>query len=574
MSGPRPLHQFRRGAIYAVRFRVPADLVKRLGTTELSRSLRTADPTLARRLTNEATAWFRHMMEQVRAMPDLTRADLNAAGDAYFAKLARDAMVGERFDASQVDLATPEQVGASQARIAALNDQFRALSFDPTVKLAALKIAKKAGGAFADLPLELQVQALHLAARAQREQMRMLIHSYESPGEHFLPMLPSKAWPVGDTPAPQPSTVSASPSRVAAALAMHDAAEGFLAYEKRRKVRHSHLSETTRLVGWLVEALGSTTSVVAITPDNLRDFRDGLQRLDVRHRGVTKPFADRQTADDGHQVTAQVATRYWKSACSFFSWLTDERHIVTNPSLGIRTIRPVKSVKRTPEPFTNEEIKSLLQSPLYAGHSPRSVSKPGECFERGSYWWTGMLGLFTGMRAGEIAQLEAADFDFKAEIPVIHVRVEGLEAKSLKTDASTRDIPIAAQLLELGLSEFVSGRSKGISPRMFPDVPLGQRDRKSDGMTKFWSRYLRDHGLWKAGRATHVFRHTFSRALRNAEVSEDVIGSLLGHAAVTTTARYGGGGRPMSERCEAISRIDYGVNIPAFIDVQEPPGAS
>lgn len=38
------------------------------------------------------------MMEQVRTMPEMIRADLNAAGDAYFAKLTRDAFVTNRLE--------------------------------------------------------------------------------------------------------------------------------------------------------------------------------------------------------------------------------------------------------------------------------------------------------------------------------------------------------------------------------------------------------------------------------------------------------------------------------------------
>lgn len=570
MSGPRPLHQFRRGAIYAVRFRVPADLVERLGTTELSRSLRTADPRLARRLTNEATAWFRQTMEQVRAMPEMTRGDLNAAGDAYFAKLARDAMVAERLDPSQVDLAAAEQIGASQARITALSDQFRALSFDPSVQFAAAKIATKAGASFAELSPELQAQALHLAARAQREQMHLFIHSFENPGENFAASLPSEAWPVGIA---ENATVRPSlPPPKADGPTLQAAVQSFLTHEQKRGLSLSSMTEISRALRWLVEALGAESPVVRIGADNLRDVRDGLQRLDVRQRGKQTPFSERQTLIAKHQIAPQTASRLWASVCSFFRYLTNERHISVNPSEGISTVKPVHTVKRTPPPFTEDEIRRLLKSPMYGGHSARSLLKPGDRHDRGSYWWSGMLGLFTGMRAGEIAQLEPNDFSFDAFPPAIHVRQEGAEDKTLKTAASTRDIPISDELLALGLQALVEERGKGVSNRLFPDVPLGQRDRKSDGLTKFWSRYLRDHGLWKPGRATHVFRHTFTQAVRDGGASEEVIRDLLGHAPESTTARYGGGRRPIQERSQALSAMVYGVDIPTFIDCIENSG--
>ena len=66
MSGPRSRHLYRRGAIYAVRFRIPADMVKRLGCIELARSIGTPDPTLARRRSVAAATWFRQIMEEFR----------------------------------------------------------------------------------------------------------------------------------------------------------------------------------------------------------------------------------------------------------------------------------------------------------------------------------------------------------------------------------------------------------------------------------------------------------------------------------------------------------------------------
>jgi integrase len=57
-GGARPRHLVRRGAIYAVRFRIPADLTQDLGLVEIQKSIHTADPQIARRRGALANLWF------------------------------------------------------------------------------------------------------------------------------------------------------------------------------------------------------------------------------------------------------------------------------------------------------------------------------------------------------------------------------------------------------------------------------------------------------------------------------------------------------------------------------------
>lgn len=99
MAGPNPAHMARRGAVYFVRFRVPADLVVSLGIGEFRRSLHTADAVTARRRCIDAAAWFRTVMDELRAMPKPTRADLENAARRYLARLVAELDQPRDFDA-------------------------------------------------------------------------------------------------------------------------------------------------------------------------------------------------------------------------------------------------------------------------------------------------------------------------------------------------------------------------------------------------------------------------------------------------------------------------------------------
>jgi integrase len=202
---------------------------------------------------------------------------------------------------------------------------------------------------------------------------------------------------------------------------------------------------------------------------------------------------------------------------------------------------------------------------LYAGHkSPKQLLAPGTCRERGAFWWSGLLALYTGLRAGEIAQVLTSDFDFEKPVPVIHVRPEdqaGHRAKRVKTAASVREVPIAPTLIALGLREFVeSRRERSGARRLLREINLGQKDRTSDGMSKFWGRALRAAKVHKPGRSVHVFRHTVTAAMRSAGVSNDVIGAFLGHQPTTVTGQYGGR-YPPNLLAEAASAIDFGFDV-------------
>ena len=351
-------------------------------------------------------------------------------------------------------------------------------------------------------------------------------------------------------------------------------AASFLDFRRREGLGASTLEETRRALQWMIEALGPDTPVRSVTSEDARTLRDGYQKMDVRKRGSAGPFLERQTENPEHWVGPQTSGKYWRTAQGFFAWLADERHISNDPAAGIRPPRRTDREVATPDPFTNAEVVAILNTPLFSGRrSPGTYLKPGPHIERGDYWWATMLGLHTGMRAGEISQLEVADFDFDAPIPFIYVRREGAagaRAKQVKNKASVRRVPISSVLLKLGLRQFVAMRSRAVgTKRVFAKVALGTKGKVSSGLSHFFSRYWRSTGLWSTGRSTHVFRHTIVEAMRREGAPEDVMTAICGHISRSQTSRYGKSTRPLSELAEAIEKVNYGMDVASLIESQE-----
>ena len=178
--------------------------------------------------------------------------------------------------------------------------------------------------------------------------------------------------------------------------------------------------------------------------DQLRRFRDDLQRIDVTLRGRELPFQERLTNLQANQIKSVTSSRYWRSVAGLFAWATAEGLSGHNPAAGLR-IEPRKGeAKKTPDPFSVAELQKLFRTPLYAGYkSPKRVNEEGSLTRRDGHWWSGVLPLFTGIRAGELSQLLPSDFVFDQPIPHLKVREDdgsGQPTKRTKTLSSIRDV--------------------------------------------------------------------------------------------------------------------------------------
>jgi integrase len=62
--------------------------------------------------------------------------------------------------------------------------------------------------------------------------------------------------------------------------------------------------------------------------------------------------------------------------------------------------------------FEDEELLKLLRLPLFTGCRNRlHVWKPGKYFVQSAIYWGFLICIFTGMRPGEVGQMECAQMD-------------------------------------------------------------------------------------------------------------------------------------------------------------------
>jgi integrase len=167
------------------------------------------------------------------------------------------------------------------------------------------------------------------------------------------------------------------------------------------------------------------------------------------------------------------------------------------------------------DPFTSNELAKLLSSEL-----------PGHL-----YWLT-WLGLCTGARLNELAQLRSSHIQSHGQLHFIHFST----AMRLKSPACVRAVPLHPKLISLGFLEYVAKRDA-----LFPGIAQHSSGRLSDAPSKAFRRHLESIGLKRSKLSFHSLRHVFAARFKVAAPTEaETRERLLGHSVPGVAGRYGG----------------------------------
>jgi integrase len=185
--------------------------------------------------------------------------------------------------------------------------------------------------------------------------------------------------------------------------------------------------------------------------------------------------------------------------------------------------------------FAPSDGRKLFTLPPWRGcRSEERRMHRGRLVVHDSGYWVLPIAWYTGMRREEICKLLADDLECQDDIWYINVR--DTDAGRTKNSASRRLVPLASELIRLGLPEFVRARRDRGDDYLFPEL-VAPRTAMGDVFYKVWWRRLRDHV--PAGTTLHSIRHMVADELKFAGVSEEERADLLGHRLQSDTAgRY------------------------------------
>ncbi|MDF3983078.1 site-specific integrase [Luteibacter sp. PPL201] len=195
------------------------------------------------------------------------------------------------------------------------------------------------------------------------------------------------------------------------------------------------------------------------------------------------------------------------------------RLIPFNPCDGFQVTNKAQDETRTREPFSASDLRTIFNR----DHLP--VTLPHK-------FWAPLIGLYSGARVNEIAQLQVDDIEEVVGIWGMHIR------RQVKNTHSRRFVPLHPELIRLGLLAYVKDVQTAGFAHVFPGLSWGDNG-PGDSVGDWFNRtYLRKTcGITNPAKVFHSFRHTFATAAERAGIPDGRIAQLTGHSTGSTVLR-------------------------------------
>jgi len=205
---------------------------------------------------------------------------------------------------------------------------------------------------------------------------------------------------------------------------------------------------------------------------------------------------------------------------------------------------------------TNADVKAIFEA---LQQDKKTFYESGR-YER---YWLPLLGLYTGARVNELAQLSVDDVSIEEGIPAIRITAQGDPLKRLKSESARREMPLHNDLLTLGFMIYVNNIKAQGHEKLFPSLKPGPKGYSHYFVAKHFTGkngWMRRSVPSVSDKITfHNFRHTVATQLKNSEEQERLIEEIMGHKhSSLSLGRYG---KPykLDIRQRAINKIDYGI---------------
>ncbi|WP_082648327.1 site-specific integrase [Lysobacter capsici] len=327
------------------------------------------------------------------------------------------------------------------------------------------------------------------------------------------------------------SAQSSTPAPISSAPLLSAEIANHIADLERRKLSPDTITESKHTLR-LFLALAGDVPIDKIKAPHIRFFWNGVRwwpanaTVKPAYKGLSiHEIIERGKAEDVPAPSTHTLNKHRQRLSVFFNGLVDTDLIAKSPLKGMGPEIDTSTDLDTGRPFTDQELQQIFDPSRFL---PWAQDLPHR-------WWGPMLGLYTGARVNEVAQLYLDDVrQVKGVWGVFFWK--NARAQKIKTQSSIRFVPLAQPLLDAGFLEFVEDMRRTGHPRLFPHLPAGtSKSGKPNGtgygrqLSRQFAAYLKTFGMEK-GVAFHAFRHTLSTKLTEADVDINIIAMLTGHA--------------------------------------------
>jgi len=281
-------------------------------------------------------------------------------------------------------------------------------------------------------------------------------------------------------------------------------------------------------------------------------FAQGLGPAEVSKRHVIE-FRDHLLSEKQSSKTVDKKISILRT---IFRVAVHDEILPTDPTAGVLVAMP-KVVKKARTGFTTDELSTIFGSELFQlGAVADRKFGPAE-------FWLPLIGLYTGARIEEIAQLRVNEIQHHPKLgPFFHITDEG-EGSEVKNESSRRRVPIHQSLLDTGLLLYAKSLPDQAG-YLFPTLTTDKYQRRSSGYGKVFGKFMRDElKILDRRKVFHSFRHLFKHRCRELGVSEDVHDALTGHTSGSEARAYGNDQYPLEPLFAAMASFNFeGVPVP------------
>jgi integrase len=324
------------------------------------------------------------------------------------------------------------------------------------------------------------------------------------------------------------------------------------------------LDEYRVLTNEFIEIIGNIP-VSSLSKDSIRKYIKTQVKLPINRRKNPR-YRDLSIDEIMKHKDVKPQSRVNVNKCltrltTFMRFGVSQGYIKENYIDGMKIPISKKDERKKREPFSQEDLVKILNPKTYLGWTidfglKTKSAKPNVVKYQNPFYWSFLIGIFSGMRTNETSQLRIEDIVKKENVWMISIDETG--GKRVKTTSSIRKVPVHPTLISLGFIDYVKIiKSKGFD-RVFPELTK-QRDGYSQKISQHYNeKFLPSIGIWeKQVKVLYSTRHTFINRCYNKGVDRDILKSIVGHEPDFTMDVYGGNPFTPKQLYKEISKVSY-----------------
>ncbi len=324
------------------------------------------------------------------------------------------------------------------------------------------------------------------------------------------------------------------------------------------------LDEYKVLTNEFIEIIGNIP-VSLLSKDSIRKYIKTQIKLPINRRKNPR-YRDLSVDEVMKLKDVKPQSRVNVNKCltrltTFMRFGVSQGYIKENYIDGMKIPIPKTEERKKREPFSPEDLVKILNPQTYLGWTidfglKTKSDKPNVVKYQNPFYWSFLIGIFSGMRTNETSQLRIEDIVKKENVWMISI--DEAEGKSVKTTSSIRKVPVHPTLISLGFLDYIEIiKSKGVD-RVFPELTK-QRDGYSQKISQHYNeKFLPSIGVWKRQvKVLYSTRHTFINRCYKKGVDRDIIKSIVGHEPDFTMDVYGGNPFTTKQLYQGISKVSY-----------------